>query len=239
MTNFHTLLKSAYRLRVKRFKCPACNNSLLIRIGDSETDVRCIRCRGTTVHLSLLEAINQTIETPKSKIAYELSSKGPTVRFLKTRFMKVHTSECFDDLPLGSTADGIRCEDVQRLTYPNSSFDLCTSTEVFEHVPDDTAGFQEIRRVLKDNGYFIFTVPLNHSEVTLERARLNNQTINYILPAMYHNDKIRGYGQVLVYRDYGADITDRLIAAGFSKAWIRETRKEYFGFSRKVVVTIA
>lgn len=34
------------------------------------------------------------------------------------------------------------------------------------------------------------------------------------LPA-YHDDLLRGHGQVLVWRDYGADLPDRLAAAGF------------------------
>jgi ubiquinone/menaquinone biosynthesis C-methylase UbiE len=32
---------------------------------------------------------------------------------------------------------------VQRLSFADASFDLCTSTEVFEHVPDDRAGLRE------------------------------------------------------------------------------------------------
>ena len=44
--------------------------------------------------------------------------------------------------------------------YGDASFDLCTSTEVFEHMPDDLNGFSEIRRVLRPGGRFVFTVLL-------------------------------------------------------------------------------
>ena len=56
------------------------------------------------------------------------------------------------------------CQDVQHLTFDDAEFDICTSTEVFEHVPDDIKGFKEIYRVLKDDGVFIFTVPIHDEE---------------------------------------------------------------------------
>jgi hypothetical protein len=37
---------------------------------------------------------------------------------------------------------------------------------------------------------------------------------------MYHNDPLREAAGSLVFRDYGRDIVERLLAGGFAHAWI-------------------
>ena len=128
--------------------------------------------------------------------------------------------EYFDDVAPGDHRDGVQCQDVQRLSYPGASFDLVTCTEVFEHVPDDRRGFAEVRRVLAPGGLFVFTVPLHDAAVTRERARLQNGELHHIEPPVHHDDRIRGAGRVLVYRDYGSDVSTRLEEAGFGSAEI-------------------
>jgi SAM-dependent methyltransferase len=159
---------------------------------------------------------------------YELSSRGPLFAYLRREVADLTCSEYFDDLPPGSLRDGVQCQDVQRLTFAAASFDLVTSTEVFEHVPDDRRGFAEIRRVLRPGGAFIFTVPLSGAERTVERAVLKDGASVHLLPAEYHDDRIRGRRSVLVYRDYGLDIADRLLAAGFGTASIDDRFEHAF-----------
>ena len=51
-------------------------------------------------------------------------------------------------------AEGI-VEDVCDLRrIPDSSFDVAISTQVIEHVPDDSKMLREVHRILKPNGYF-------------------------------------------------------------------------------------
>ena len=45
------------------------------------------------------------------------------------------------------------------LPFSDDSFDTVTSFEVLEHVQDDEIAVREVRRVLRKNGLFIFTVP--------------------------------------------------------------------------------
>ncbi len=236
MLNGFKLLSALQQFRIKLFNCPACGISVLVKFGSSETRIRCIRCRGSVIHLSLISTITEIVKNPETATAYEPSSRGAVVRFLKQHVSKLDTSEFYESVKPGSICNGTRCEDIQNLTYTSSSFDLVTSTEVFEHVADDLAGFKEIKRVLKDAGHFIFTVPLSDTNKTNERACLVGANIKHILPAQYHSDKISGHNSVLVFRDYGTDITERLLAAGFSAAWIKAPLKSYFGFSRNVIV---
>jgi len=229
---FYATLKA---LRVKPFQCPACASSLLLKLGNEETSVRCLRCHGTAIHLSLIEVLNTYVDQPGSKLVYELSSRGPLVRYLSRHFKQLTTSEYFDRQQPGSQTNDAGCEDVQKLSFADASFDVCTSTEVFEHVADDMAGFREIKRVLKANGLFILSVPLS-SGVTVQRARLNKDKLEHIRSPHYHGDKIRGQNSVLVFRDYGHDITERLLNAGFRQVQLVNTEQAFFGFSRTIVV---
>ena len=45
------------------------------------------------------------------------------------------------------------------LSFENESFDTVFSTQVFEHVNDHQKAFEEVSRVLKSGGYFLFSVP--------------------------------------------------------------------------------
>src|SRR5262249_35089471 len=76
--------------------------------------------------------------------------------------------------PPGAWIDGIRSEDLTRLTYPDAAFDLVLTSETLEHVPVLTAALSEIHRVLVPGGRHIFTVPrLAGVERTFARASLD------------------------------------------------------------------
>jgi SAM-dependent methyltransferase len=173
----------------------------------------------------------------RSERLYELSSRGPLFEFLRREAAELTFSEYFDDVPPGEYRGAVQCQDIERLTYPNASFDVVTSTEVFEHVADDHRGFGEVRRVLRPGGAFIFTVPLEDAQRTVERARLREGKLEHLLPPTYHDDRIRGRNAVLVFRDYGRDITDRLCSAGFAAAHIESRFSHSFlGTGRPVVI---
>jgi SAM-dependent methyltransferase len=150
----------------------------------------------------------------------EFSAAGPLANYLRTASGSFSGSEYFDDVKPGDYRGGIRCEDVQRLTYSDESFDMVTHTEVMEHVPDDTTAFSELHRVLRPGGIMIFTVPLSGLAGTIERARLKNGVVQHMVEPIYHVDPLKGGAGILAYRDYGADIVDRLRSAGFREASI-------------------
>jgi SAM-dependent methyltransferase len=156
---------------------------------------------------------------------------------LRRHCADLEVSEYFDDVEPGACVDGVRCENVEALTFADASFDLCTSTEVFEHVADDRAGFRELWRVLRPGGCTLFTVPLNVQGPTRERAERIDGRIVHHLPPEYHDDHLRGRGRVLAFRTYGLDIVDRLRDAGFREAHIdRSYCEAFFGFGRAVIV---
>jgi SAM-dependent methyltransferase len=209
-------------LALRRAFCPACaRQRWFARLASHETFIRCLGCRSSVVTLSLIAALHDRAASLLGGQVYELSARGALFRFLEKRAGQLTGSEFMDDVAGGESRDGVRSEDVQALSFADRSFDLVTSTEVFEHVPDDLAGFREVCRVLRPGGALMFTVPLSGHADTVQRASLKpGGEIEHILPPEYHTDPAQGGGAVLAWRNYGRDITDRLLEAGFAEATI-------------------
>lgn len=54
--------------------------------------------------------------------------------------------------------------DVSKLPFGNSTFDVVTAGYVMHHLGDPTSALREFRRVLKDNGAFVFVIPIQDSQ---------------------------------------------------------------------------
>lgn len=215
--------------------CALCGFTFQVRLQRNEIAVRCARCGASSITQSLVDVLSQVNSDLATLDVYELSAEGPLVRWLRQRVRSLTVSEYFQDVAPGSEHDGIICQDVQRLTYADDSFDLCTSTEMFEHVEDDLAGFRQVLRVLRPGGVHIFTVPLSLARSTIERTALKGgQRVN-VLPAEYHADRYRGQ-HVFCYRNYGADLAHRLASVGYIDVEFLRPRQALFGFARPIVI---
>lgn len=225
------------KLGLKPGSCPTCGPTLMVKLADDAISVRCMRCRASAIHMSILQVLQRLYPDLSGLAVYEMSSRGPLFGYLRARAGYFTYSEFFDDVPSGEVRGEVQCQDVQALTYGDGTFDLCTSTEVFEHVPDDYKGFSEIHRVLRPGGRFVFTVPLTENAVTVERAVFEGGTIRHLLEPEYHGDVIRGHGRVLAFRNYGLDIVDRLQESGFRTARLEPADPAtWWGLGVKVVV---
>lgn len=224
---------------LRRVFCPRCDRRRWwVRLAPHEAWVRCLGCRASAVTLSLILALRRECASELQGDVYELSARGTLFDFLRSSAGGLTGSEYDPSRPSGQVVDGIRCEDVQALSFPDRSFDLVTSTEVFEHVPDDRRGFHEVLRVLKPGGKFLFTVPLSGQEHTVTRARLGEDgRICHLEAPSYHQDPSRGGCEVLVFRDYGRDIVGRLLESGFSEARILPAPGAFpWSYGREVVL---
>jgi len=114
-------------------------------------------------------------------------------------------SQYFPGVKAGDQVDGVRCENLESLSFADDSFDIFITQDVLEHVFDPAKAVKEINRVLKPGGAHVFTAP-KHKGVRLSypRAQLRDGQIGYLMDAEYHGNPV-GDGRALVTWDYGDD----------------------------------
>ena len=145
------------------------------------------------------------------KIA-EINACGGLHSYLKDH-PNLSYSEWVSDATPGEMRDGVRCEDLQRLTYPDNYFDIILTSETLEHVPDPEKAWQEIFRTLKNGGYHIFTIPVLLSQpTTVRRTNLVNGKRENLLAPAYHG--AWGSENMFVYTDFGMDLVEKLDGIG-------------------------
>jgi len=102
---------------------------------------------------------------------------------------------------------GYRCENLEKITFPDNSFDLFITQDVMEHIFDPAAAFKEIARVLRPGGAHIFTTPLISKTRNTEvwASRDESGKVIYHHPAEYHGNPVVSKG-ALVTMHWGYDI---------------------------------
>lgn len=145
-------------------------------------------------------------------------------------------SEYFPDVPAGEEKNGVLCQNLEALTFADHSFDVVITEDVLEHVQDWEQAVREIARVLKPAGAHIFTVPLWLDRPTVERVRIRDGHIEYLLPPEYHGDPIRG--KILAYRNFGIDVLEKLRQLGFETQLQLSTYRDIlrFGIADSIVL---
>ncbi|MCI2105457.1 MAG: class I SAM-dependent methyltransferase [Intestinimonas sp.] len=131
------------------------------------------------------------------------SSYGGVHRALKT-LPGYRFSEFFPDVPSGKfSTSGVLCVDLCQIPFPDESLDVVITEDVFEHLENPDAAFQEIKRVLKSGGIHIFTVPIREGGHTMNRTGMS---------PVYH-DAPEGTGGALVWNDFSYDLVERFTDA--------------------------
>lgn len=102
--------------------------------------------------------------------AYEAARQGGRVVALDYAADEVEgTRATFAAMVLADEIDVSRCQgvlrgDATRLPFDDGTFDRVLTSEVLEHIPDDTAAIAELVRVLRPGGTFAATVPTSWPE---------------------------------------------------------------------------
>lgn len=134
-----------------------------------------------------------------------------------------------NDVPGGKVVKGIRHEDVERLSFPNESFDLIISNDVLEHVVNPMEALKEANRVLRPKGAVLMTVPFFlDAQDSLRRACVRDGKVEHIHPPVYHGNPVSDEGS-LVFTDFGWDLLDDIRRAGFADVRLHFFWSEIYG----------
>jgi SAM-dependent methyltransferase len=190
--------------RVDAGWCPCCRaNSQFVETGEWLRDqYLCERCHS----IPRFRAINLTLDTQFPDWEHTtIHESSPCNDFIRRYCPGYSLSYFFEDVPLGAEQRGARCENLEHLTFADSTFDLFVTQDVLEHVFRPDHAVREIMRVVKPGGAHVFTAPKHKGlRKTRQRARLDNGTVVHLLEAEYHGNPI-GDGRALVTWDYGDD----------------------------------
>jgi SAM-dependent methyltransferase len=207
-------------------KCNICGNITIFICTDFKTarnNMFCIFCNSYSRKRHVAQMILREIFKENYSIS-DITTKS-NIRIYNTdtkdAFSKVlynydhyYCSGFFPNIEPGKQiSERVYCQNIEKTTFNDESFDLVITEDVFEHIRDYEKGFREIFRILNSGGYHIFSVPCYFDKPTIHRVDTSGDDDIHILPPEYHGDGIRG--KILAYRTFGTDIFDLLRKIGF------------------------
>jgi len=139
-------------------------------------------------------------------------SFGPIVTAMG-KHDNITCSEYFDDIPAGGHRNGVRCENLESLSFGNDDLDLVISEDVFEHLEDYKKGFREVYRVLRRGGVHVFSVPFYFDRKTENLFTFAEGKAVPLCPIEFHGDPVRG--RIPAYTRFGYDLFDLLSGLGY------------------------
>ncbi len=92
-----------------------------------------------------------------------------------------------------------RVVDITDMPFENDKFDYIIINHVLEHIMDEKKAIEEVKRVLKSSGKFIFSMPICESKMTYESNKALSET-----------ERLHAYGQKDHVRLYGTDTKERM-----------------------------
>lgn len=114
-------------------------------------------------HSNLLFLRKTRVLNKKKKILEIGSGRGSLVNHLNKKGYHIKGTELDKKLiKQGCEIYGklpIVCMNGEKLKFRDSSFDLVLSFDVFEHIPNTDKHLNEIKRVLRSGGYYLFGTP--------------------------------------------------------------------------------
>jgi SAM-dependent methyltransferase len=162
----------------------------------------CARCGS----IPRMRAVNVTLDRYfPSWPASVVHESSPSNDFIRRHCTHYSSSYYFEGIAPGTEHQGTRCENLEKLTFDDDTFDLFITQDVFEHVFRPDLAAREIMRVVKPGGAHVFTAP-KHKDLrkTVQRARSEDGAVVHLLEPQYHGNPI-GDGRALVTWDYGDD----------------------------------
>lgn len=209
------LSKELIEGKINKGYCPICDSRTIFI--EKNTWLRdfyvCHKCHSIPRQRAIVDVLKRFFpEWEKLKI-HESSPGGPSSMMIEKHCAEYTPTQFFRDIPLGKLKDNIQCENLEKMTFEDNSFDLMITQDVFEHVMNPLDAFKEIERILKPGGAHVFTMPwYPELNKTVQRARqLDNGEIEFLEEAIYHGNPIDSKGSLVTF-DWGVDFLDFIYA---------------------------
>ena len=217
-------------------KCNICNANLEYELKEELTNdevlgfretLFCNKCSSISRDRAFMWAFSNCIENKdllselkKNKNLHIFESYGlrsyPKILKKKFDYINTKTSHFFPFLRLFPK----KYSDLQNLFFNDNTFDFVLASDVFEHVRRDDKAFSEIYRVLKPNGYLIFTIPFVYSQnFTKIKVNVVVEKDIFLSKPQYHESGIEN-PETLEYRIYGKDLFKKLNNIGFNLKYL-------------------
>jgi len=204
-------LKLAFRHRINQGYCPICEReTYFIQYSDWLRDYyKCYFCDSIPRQRAIVHVLNLFFPKWKNYSIHESSPCGPASEYISRNCPKYTNSFYFPSMKLGTYRNGNRCENLERMTFSDNTFDLFITQDVMEHLNNPLRALREISRVLKRNGAHLFTVPI-YQNICKSDPRINETDegqIQLIKEPIYHGNPISNNGSLVTY-DYGLDLPE-------------------------------
>lgn len=136
------------------------------QFGNIEANLRFIDATGVVRRSAhVLE-----IGTGTGSLLHELLERGCVAQGVERNEQLIaEARRWFGPLPI-HWVDGVA------LPFPDASFDVVVSFDVFEHIPDSDAHLDEVRRVLRPGGAYLIQTPNKWTNVVFETIRWRSFT---------------------------------------------------------------
>ena len=190
--------------------CPCCGKRTLFVAFDHwlRDAYKCIRCRSIPRQRALMSVLDNRCGDWRNLDIHESSPCGPTFNRMKKDCANYSYSYFYPDKKLGEViGDGgkVTNQNLQELAFPDNSFDLFITQDVFEHLNEPEKALKEIFRCLKPGGMHVFTVPIYPFLETRPRIKMEDGRVVPIMEEQYHGNPISEKGSLVTY-DWGGDI---------------------------------
>jgi SAM-dependent methyltransferase len=195
--------------------CPICETAVTFtaRYSWFRDHYLCDRCGSIPRERALMHVVQTFYPNWRDLTVHESSpgNRGASVKLAKQ--CRSYTATQYDPLlGFGNThpVAGYRSENLEKQTFPDRSFDLVITQDVFEHIFDAPTAFMEIARTLRPGGAHIFTTPLvNKGKHSEKWASLSETGIVYHHPPEYHGNPMSPEGSLVTWH-WGEDIVTHI-----------------------------
>lgn len=181
--------------------------------------LNCLECSTNNITRGAITILEQKYRELLDGDIYITEAVTPLFNLLSKRYNSIVGSEYISPSAVGgSVIGGIRHEDIQNLSFSDSSFDLILSFDVLEHVPFPEKAFFECYRCLRPGGRLLFTVPFSSDhERDVIRAELDDGGgVIHRLEPEFHGNPMDMESGSLCFRYFGWQVVSNLENAGFS-----------------------